>query len=389
MAWENFTVEQQRLQLVLDYKKGDSTMTDLCLKYGISTKTAYKWCHRYSEKGEEGLKDQSRAPHAPNRLYSEELIDRIIDYKRQHLRWGPKKILVKIHEIYPKDDLPSVTRLHEIFDEYNLVTKKRIKARVPATAPLGDLLNCNDTWAVDLKGWFKTGDGRKCEPLTITDCVSRYLIRCTHLNRHTAEFVWPIFDQAFREYGLPNRIRSDNGRPFGSTGIGRLTKLSIKLIQAGVTPEWIRPGHPEENGRHERFHLTLKQEVANPPKESLALQIQSMSTFQREYNFDRPHEALDMRTPGSCYRNSPRQWDGILRAPEYDTREMQVRKVQPNANITFRNRDHHIGEALIGEYIGLKEVLNDEFEVYYGKLHIGKLTSNGIERQKITGRRQR
>jgi len=389
MAWENLTVEQQRLQVVQSYIEGSSSMTDLCLKYDIARKTAYKWYHRFLEEGVEGLKDLSKAPHSPHCLYSINQIDEALDFKRKHLRWGPKKILVKLKEKYPSQDWPCATRLYEFFKKYDLVTKKRIKPRVPATAPLGELLANNDTWAVDFKGSFLTGDGYRCEPLTITDSFTRYLIRCTHLHRRGVEYVWPVFDEAFKEYGLPKRMRSDNGPPFGSPGLGRLTKLSVKLIQAGVIPEWIRPGHPEENGRHERFHLTLKQDVASPPKGTLALQIQAMSEFQQEYNFDRPHEALNMTTPGSNYQVSPRIWNGILRSPEYDSREMNIRKVQPNANISFWNRDHYLTEALIGEYIGLKEVLDDEFEIYYGPLCIGKLTKDGIEKPKIEARRQR
>lgn len=388
MAWENFKVEEQRLQLVSAFISGDSSMTDLCLKYGISRKTAYKWYHRFLEDGIEGLQDQSRAPHNPNTLYEDELIERAIDYKLKHRKWGPKKILVNLQKANPNEDWPSPTRLYQIFNDHNLVTKRRFRSRVPATSPLGGLTNCNDTWAVDFKGWFITGDGHKCEPLTITDCVSRYLIRCTQLNKHSVDYVWPIFDEAFREYGLPNRVRSDNGPPFGSVGVGRLTRLSINLIKAGVIPEWINPGHPEENGRHERFHLTLKHEVAIPPKDTLILQIAAMREFREEYNYLRPHEALDMKTPGSCYHNSPRIWDGVLRPPEYDTREMLVRKVQVNGEITFRNKDLFIGEALIGEYVGLKQAEEDEFTIYYGPIYLGRLTKNGVEKPKRETRRK-
>ena len=388
MAWEKFRVEEQRLQMVKAYIAGDASMTDLCIRYGISSKTAYKWYNRFLEMGEEGLQDQSRAPHNPNFLYSEELIERAIDYKLKHLKWGPKKIIVNLQKAHPNEDWPSPTRLYEVFKEYHLVTKRRNRSRVPATSALGGIINCNDTWAVDLKGWFITGDGRKCEPLTITDSVSRYLIRCIHLNHHSTDYVWPVFEEAFREYGLPSRVRSDNGPPFGSVGVGRLTRLSINLIKAGVTPEWIRPGHPEENGRHERFHLTLKQEAASPPKETLILQIQAMHEFCEEYNFIRPHEALGMKTPGSCYHSSPRIWDGVLRSPEYDTREMQVRKVQENGVITFRNEDQFVGEALIGEYIGLKQTQDDEFTIHYGPVYLGKLTKDGVVKPKIEARRK-
>lgn len=390
MAWEKYQVEQQRLQVVQAYSSGDYSMTEICKKYGISRKTGYKWYQRFLELGENGLKDQSKTPHTIQQTYTDKQIDQAIDFKLRYRTWGPKKILIKLKKQFPDQDWPSPTRLYEIFKNYHLVTKKRIKGRVPATAPLGDLSDCNNTWAVDFKGWFLTGDGRKCEPLTITDCFSRYLIKCTHLEKHTVDYVWPIFDEAFREYGLPNRLRSDNGPPFGSVGAGRLTRLSVNLIKAGVTPEWIKPGHPEENGRHERFHLTLKQDTASPPKATLAEQIQAMSQFHYDYNFERPHEALEMKTPGQCYHSSNRTWDGILRSPEYNTREIDVRKVCQSGCIWLKQKEYYIGQTLTGEYVGLKTNDDDKLEVYYGPVYLGKLDfDKGLEKPKITTRRPR
>jgi putative transposase len=390
VTWECCKVEEQRLRLIQEFIEGESSMTDICKKYNISRKTAYKWHQRFIMLGKEGLKDLSRAPHVPNSLYSSSQIEMAIDYKLKHRTWGPKKILVKLQEQYPDLDWPSPTRLYEIFKDYHLVTKKRIKGRVPATAPLGNLTECNNTWAVDLKGWFLTGDGRKCEPLTITDCYSRYLIRCTHLSRHTVDYVWPVFEEAFREYGLPNRVRSDNGPPFGSIGVGRLTRLSVKLIKAGVTPEWIRPGHPEENGRHERFHLTLGQETANPPRDTLQQQIQVMSEFGQEYNFERPHEALGMQTPGSCYQPSTRRWDGILRSPEYDTSKAKIRKVGQSGCIWVTQHEYYIGEVLTGEYVAIQDNGEGTTGLYYGPICLGKFSSEkGLERPKLRTRRPR
>jgi putative transposase len=389
MAWENCKVEHQRLQAIQAYVSGHSSMTDICKKYGISRKTGYKWHQRFLAYGEEGLKDLSRAPNKPHHCYTNQQIERAIDIKLRHRTWGPKKVLAKLEELYPHESWPCPTRLYEVFKDYHLVTSRRLRSRVPATDPLGELKGCNSTWAVDLKGWFLTGDGRKCEPLTITDCMSRYLIRCTHLDKHAVDYVWPLFDEAFREYGLPDRIRSDNGPPFGSVGAGRLTGLSIKLIKAGVTPEWIRPGHPEENGRHERFHLTLKQEVASPPRETLALQIQVMSQFQHEYNHERPHEALGMKTPGSCYQASHRTWDGILRSPEYDSKEMEIRKVGQSGCIWLRQEEYYIGQTLTGEYVGLRTSQDGEREVYYGPLFLGRLKHERLEKPKLRTRRQR
>lgn len=389
MPWENYKVENLRLKLVLSFLEGKSTMTYICKELGISRKTGYKWVERYLEGGEEGLKDLSRAPKNPHHFYNQDQIDRAIDFKQRKLTWGPKKILQKLTEKYPEEEWPSPTRLYHIFKDHHLVTKRRIKPRVPATAPLGDLNGCNDTWAVDLKGWFLTGDGIRCEPLTITDCFSRYAIRCLYLNKHTVEYVWPIFEDAFREFGLPSRVRSDNGPPFGSVGVGRLTGLSVNLIKAGVIPEWINPGHPEENGRHERFHSTLQQEVANPPKATLALQIQALSEFQEEYNFERPHEALNMKTPANCYQKSLRVWDGVLRKPEYDTAEMMVRKVCQSGCIWVRGNEHYIGQTLTSEYVGLKTNQEGEIEVYFGPVYLGILKETGLDKPKIKRRRQR
>ena len=389
MAWGNYKVKQQRRQFVEAYSQGLSSMTDLCSEYDISRTTGYKWLQRFQKEGEKGLEDRSKAPLNPARSYTEDQIDKALELKQRKLKWGPKKILIILERKYPDLEWPSPTRLYEIFKDHHLVKNRRLRSRIPATDPLGDLTGCNDTWAIDLKGWFLTGDGCKCEPLTITDCFSRYLIRCNHLYKHTVDYVWPILDEAFREYGLPNRLRSDNGPPFGSTGAGRLTRLSVNLIKAGVVPEWIRPGHPEDNGRHERFHGTLKLEAASPVKDSLVQQIQAMHQFHNEYNFERPHEALGMKTPGSCYRNSLRTWDGILRPPEYDTKEMEVRKVGQGGCIWLNQVEYYIGQTLTGEYVGLKTDQNDDVGLYYGPIYLGRLSNEELEKPQLKTRRRR
>lgn len=238
-------------------------------------------------------------------------------------------------------------------------------------------------WQISKDG-FLTEDNRKCEPLTISDGETRYLICCEHLTRKSVEYVWPIFEEAFKNYGLPKRVRTDNGPPFGCRGVGRLTRLSINFIKAGVLPEWINPGHPEENGRHERFHLTLKQSVASPPAQTLKEQIERMSLFQEEYNYERPHEALNMDTPASHYCVSDRKWDGILRSPEYDAGEQKIRKVGQSGCIWLKQKEYYIGSTLTGEYIAIKENTMGEQEVYYGPVYLGKLMENkGLEKPKL------
>jgi len=209
------------------------------------------------------------------------------------------------------------------------------------------------------------------------------------MQSHSADCVWSIFDRAFREYGLPNRVRSDNGPPFGSVGAGRLTALSVNLIKAGVVPEWIRPGHPEENGRHERFHLTLQQEIASPPEKTLAAQIRAMNEFKDIYNFERPHEALNMKTPGSCYRKSSRSWNGLLKAPEYDSREFEVRKVCSSGCIWLSGQEYYIGQAVSGEYVGLRYNESEDVELHYGPIYLGIINNKGFEKPKLPKRRRR
>lgn len=385
MAWRFEKVEEQRKILVEAYWKGTVSMTDLCREFGISRKTGYKWCNLYKEYGEESLQDRSKAPKNPHKIYSEEIIEMALDFKLRKRGWGPRKILSTLKSQHPRIDWPSATHLYEIFKKNNLVLPRRFRGRVPATHPLGELNASNEVWSADFKGWFLTQDNHKCEPLTISDGYSRYLIKCTHLDNKSCEYVWPIFAEAFMEYGLPNRIRTDNGSPFGSTGAGRLTNLSVNLIKAGVVPEWINPGHPEENGRHERIHLTLKQETASPPAKNIKEQIYRMMIFQEEYNYERPHESLNMEPPAKHYCKSLRTWDGILRSPEYDTQEMLVRKVGQNGCIWIKQREYYVSKTLTGEYVG---VIEDDMsrKVHYGPVYLGELkdANRRIEKPKLT-----
>jgi putative transposase len=372
MAWELKKVEDQRKQLVDAYFAGEIAMKELCNRFGISRKTAYKWLKRYLLYGVEGLKDQSKAPHFPHRIYGEQEIELALGLKLKHRKWGPKKIHHKLKERHLSNEFPSPTRLYEIFKDHHLVTARRLKARVPATHPLGNVGASNDTWMADFKGWFLTQNKEKCEPFTITDGFSRFLLRCTHVNNKSVETVWEIIKGAFYEYGIPKRFRTDNGPPFATTGVARLSQLSINLIKAGVLPEWITPGHPEENGQHERMHGTLQESVADPAAETLKEQINRLHQFQREFNFERPHEALQMQTPASVYRIPTRTWDGKLQSPEYDGASFSVRKVGSSGCIRIMSIDYFVGQVLAKEYVGLKEH-EQGFEAYYGSVYLGLL----------------
>ena len=242
-------------------------------------------------------------------------------------------------------------------------------------------------WCVDFKGWFLTGDGNRCEPLTLSDAYSRYLLRCQALGRTDTEHVWPILDAAFREYGLPGAVRSDNGPPFASTGAGGLSRLAVKVIKAGVRPERISPGKPQQNGRHERMHLTLKQDTASPPAASLRQQLDRFQAFQQLYNEERPHQALGNPPPAEHYPPSPRRWDGVLRAPDY-AEDHEIRRVRHNGDIKWRGNSVYVNQALAGEPVGLAEADDGGWTVRYGPIALGVIGHRGdrLERPKPKAR---
>ncbi len=236
-------------------------------------------------------------------------------------------------------------------------------------------------WCIDFKGWFLTGDGTHCEPLTLEDAHSRYLLRCQALPRNDTAHVWPVLDAAFREFGLPSRLRSDNGPPFASTGAGGLSQLSVRLIKAGVSPERIAPGKPQQNGRLERLHLTLLQEAASPPARSLRRQLERLAEFQRVYNQERPHEALANDTPAEHYQPSPRRFDGVLREPQYGA-DQDVRRVRCNGEIKWQGQLVYISTALTGEPVGLAEDDDGAWRVSYGPVALGVIAHRGQRLQK-------
>jgi putative transposase len=394
MAWGEIKVEDQRKKFVDACLADEDTMTEICRQYDISTRSGYKWLNRYKVEGIEGLKDRSRAPHNQALKTEEEIVEEILQVKFKYVRWGPKKILAYLKNLDPDTYWPSTTTIGNILSKKGLTVPRKLRKRVPGRE--NSLVECNhsnDLWCADFKGWFLTGDGNRCEPFTLTDGATRFLIRCVSLDLNNVDHVWAVLESAFREYGLPNYFRTDNGSPFATCGAGRLSKLSIKLIKAGVTPEWIDPGQPQQNGRHERMHRTLKYETACPPKFTIEEQMMRFKEFINYYNYIRPHEALNQKTPGSIYVPSTRVWKGKLHEPEYE-KGFLVRKVRPAGQISLKPfaSDIFIGTALVGEHVGLKRVDDDIYEVYYGSIRLGKIDKTrtlilpeGKKRRKING----
>jgi putative transposase len=378
MVWKETCAVDERMRFMLAVERQEETFAALCRRFGVSRNTGYRWLGRYEAAGVDGLRDRSRAPHTHPQAVSAATAERCLNVRRAHPSWGPVKVRAYLERNHPEIVWPATSTIGELFDREGLTVKRRLRRRSPpSSAPFADCSDANDVWCIDFKGWFLTGDGTHCEPLTLADAASRYLLRCQALGRCDDEHVWPVLDAAFREFGLPCRLRSDNGPPFASSGAGGLSKLSVKVIKAGVMPERIAPGKPQQNGRLERLHLTLLQDTAQPPARSLRQQLERFRAFQRLYNEERPHQALGNDTPAEHYARSPRLWDGILREPSYAA-DALVRRVRHNGEIRWRGNTIYISAALSGEPIGLVE--SDEgWQVAFGPLLLGVI-AHGSDR---------
>ncbi len=376
MGWKETCAVEERMRFVVAVQKHEESFSAICRRFGVSRRVGYKWLDRFEEEGAAGLFDRSRAPlHHPQAIV-ERIAERCLEVRRAHPTWGPVKVRAYLERLAPGTEWPAASTIGELFDREGLTVKRRLRRRSPpSSAPFAHCEAANDVWCIDFKGWFLTGDGKRCEPLTLSDAYSRYLLRCQDLRHTDTDHVWPVLDAAFREFGLPHYLRSDNGSPFASRGAGGLSKLSVKLIKAGVMPERIAPGKPQQNGRHERMHLTLLQEVANPPANSRREQRKRLRDFQRFYNEERPHQALDNATPAERYHASARRFDGILREPDYDDGRM-VRRVRHNGEIKLNGNMIYISGALVGEPIGLAEDQHG-WTVSYGPLVLGTIAHRG------------
>jgi transposase InsO family protein len=373
MPWLETGVMDERMSFIVDWQREEYGMAELCRRYGVSRKTGYKLRDRFMAEGMAGLADRSRAPrHHPNAV-SAVVEEAVVAVRRAHPSWGPKKIRAWLRARDGETPWPVESTIARLLDRHGLVARRRRRRRVaPSAVALSRCVAANDVWGVDFKGWFRTGDGRRCDPLSLSDLASRYVLRLQAVARTDGEHVWPILDAAFREFGPPQVMRSDNGPPFASLGAGGLSRLSVRLIKVGVRPERIAPGKPQQNGRHERFHRTLKEDTASPPAANLRAQQRRFDRFRQVFNEERPHEALGQTPPAAHYDPPPRLYGGREREPEYDAAH-QVRRVRRNGEIKWRGRLVFIGEALIGEPIGLEEIDDGGWAVRYAHVPLGIL----------------
>ncbi len=373
MPWKETCIMEQRVKFVIDYEESEESVSELCRWYGISRKTGHKWLARYRGSGIDGLGDRSRAPHHCPHAMAVVIEDAVLAVKRRHPSWGPRKVRAWLMRHDAERAWPAASTIGDLFRRRGLVVARRRRHRVPPrTAPFAACGAAKDVWCADFKGWFRTGDGRRCEPFTLSDAHSRYLLRCQAVPCIDVDHVWPLIEAAFREFGLPGALRSDNGPPFASVAAGGLSRLSVKLIKAGVVPERIDPGKPQQNGRHERLHGTLKAETATPPAASLRAQARRFDAFRRVYNEERPHEALEMDVPNDHYTPSPRGYSGRLESPHYAD-DHEVRRVRHNGEIKWCNGYIYISQTLAGEPVGLVESGDAMWTVSFGPIVLGTI----------------
>ena len=377
MPWSVTDVQDEKLRFIADWREGAASVAELCRWYGISRNSGHELINRYKAAGLDGLKPRSRAPHRHPNVVPAPIAAALLSLRRAHPSWGAKKLRAYLALRQPAVTWPAVSTINELLARHGLTVHRRPRRHAPpGVAGLSACQASNDVWGVDFKGWFRTADGARCDPLSLSDLASRYVLRLQVVRETGSAEVWPIFDAAFREFGLPGSVRSDNGPPFASVGVGGLSVLAVKLVKAGVRPERIVPGKPQQNGRHERLHRTLKAETANPPAASLRAQQRRFDAFRRCFNQERPHEALGQQTPASRYQPGTRPWSGRLREPDYAADEL-VRRVRQNGEIKWQGGLLFLGQALIGEPVGISEIDHDCWRVRYGPIELGTIDRAG------------
>jgi putative transposase len=384
MPWKETRPMDERVAFLTEYLQREFTVTDLCRKYEISRKTGHKWINRATAADDASLADQSRACLTHPNAICDEVVALIIDARKRHPTWGPRKLLYTLERKHPGLELPASSTVGQILKRHGLVRPQRARQKAaPYTEPFVGCDAPNAVWCADFKGSFALGNGRRCNPLTISDAYSRYLLRCEGLSRTDESQVRPIFESAFHEFGLPRAIRTDNGPPFATVAAGGLSRLAIWLIKHGIRPERITPGKPQQNGRHERMHRTLKQETTKPPAQTMTGQQRTFDHFRRVYNEDRPHEALGMQPPWSAYEPSSRRYPVKLREPEYPS-SFRVRSVNHKGALKWKGRMLYLAETLANEHVALDQVNDDTWRVYFADVPLGVIEHAEFRREATT-----
>jgi transposase InsO family protein len=375
MPWKVSGVVERRKQFVAEYLSGQGTLTELCQAHGISRPTGYAVLRRYAGQGELGLQERSRAPWRHPNQTPVEIEQAVLELRREHPRWGPVKLRAKLEKWEPQQAWPATSTIGAMLDREGLTRHRRKRRRVPRySEPLAAASEPNRVWCADFKGWFRSGDGTRIDPLTMMDGHSRYLLRVQAVEKTDTPRVQAICEAAFREYGMPLVIRSDNGAPFASRAVAGLSRLSLSWMKLGIRPERIEPGHPEQNGAHERMHRTLAEETACPPAYDARGQQRAFDSFRRMYNEERPHQALAMRTPGEVYAPSAREYPARVPEPEYGS-ALKVRRVHEHGQFWWNAERVFISEVLWGERIGLLPIDDRYYRVYFATFPLARFDS--------------
>lgn len=389
MLWSHMSPMDQKTQFIADYLRGLLSITELCELYGIGRKTGYKWLDRYLRLGPSGLEERSCRPICSPNATAPEIVAVFIQARQHHPSWGAKKRIPLVQKRFPPRQLPYRGTVCAILSRNGLVPRKRKRRHIGHPGkPNSQMLAPNDTWCADFKGQFKTSDGIYCYPLTVTDGYSRFLRGCQGLHSTAVAGAKPVFTRLFKEFGLPRRICTDNGVPFATNSLARLPSLSAWWVKLGIMPELIEPGKPQQNGRHERMHRTLKAEATHPPGGNLTAQQRKFNRFCEEFNEERPHKALDQHMPASVYEYSPRKMPDKIPPLEYPDR-FEVRYLSVNGGIRWNCDWVNVSIVCTGEYVGLEEIDNGIWNVYFGPLKIGRLHERHMRIEDEYGRLKR
>jgi transposase InsO family protein len=372
LGWKETRVQDERARFVLEADAEEVALAELCREYGISRKTGYKWIARFQSEGVAGLADRSRAPHTQPQAVSEQIEQQIVELRTQHPRWGERTLKSWLEQHRDDESWPAAATIGAILKRRGLTVPRKRQPRATPSTELNTATAANQVWGIDFKGWFRTQDGSRCDPLTISDLHSRYLLRCQVVRRCDDAHVRPLLVAAFREYGLPERIRSDNGPPFATTGRGGLSRLAVWWIRLGIVPERIEPGKPQQNGRHERMHRTLKQYTAQPAARTVRAQQKAFDEFRKEYNEQRPHQGLGMATPASLYAASGREYPRRLPELKYPAGWIQ-RRVTASGEVKHQGRRFFLSEVLEGQIVGLEEIDDEYYRLWFGPAELGLL----------------
>ena len=362
-----------RRAFVHEVLRETETMTELCATYGISRKTGYKWLARYERDGRGGLTDRSRRPaHSPAAV-PPAIVEALVAARRRKPDWGARKLHAWLHRLQPTTAWPTRSTIHTILRRHGAVRLRRPRRPVPAwtTSPLTIARQPNDVWTADFKGSFLLGSSERCYPLTARDLVSRLAVRCDALAAESSAPTQARFTQAFEVHGLPRCIRTDNGKPFAGHGLAQLSRLSVWWMRLGIRVERIAPGRPDQNGSHERFHRDLKAQTTRPPARTFRGQQQRFDAFIREYNEERPHEALRDAVPASRYRPSPRPLPRQLPPLEYPG-HWEIRRVGTNGCILWRGVPAFVSETLAGHPVAFEEVDEGVWTLHFGTVPLAR-----------------